>query len=95
MLCVKMDVRSIAECDHTWTNHSMSVSGGLCCEYRRQIMPSGKEYIDSFDLSSEDCLRNRFSKKACSGSESAFLPVVLSDKAKQTGYPERILCVHL
>lgn len=91
--CVMMDMRSIAECDRTWTNHSMSVSGGLCCEYRRQIMLSGKEYIGSFDLSSEVCLRIRFSKKACSGSESAFLPVVLSDEAKQTGHPERSLCL--
>lgn len=35
-------------------------------------MPSGKECIDSFDLSSEVCLRIRFTTKAYSGSESPF-----------------------
>ena len=52
MPCMMMDMRSVAECDHTRTNHSTSVPGELFCEYRRQIVPSGKEYIGSFDLSS-------------------------------------------
>lgn len=70
--CMIMDVRLVIECNHTWTNHSMSVSAGLCCKYRRQIVPSGKEYFGSFDVSSEVCLRIRFSKKAYVGAESAF-----------------------
>lgn len=55
------------------TNHRLSVSVGLCWEYGRQIVPSGKEYIESFDLSSEICLRIRFTKMAYSGSESRFV----------------------
>lgn len=35
-------------------------------------MSSGKECIDSFDLSPEVCLGIRFTKKVYSGSESPF-----------------------
>lgn len=70
--CTVMIRRSVAKYVIPMTNHKLSVSVGLCWEYRRQIAPLGKECIDSFDMSSEVCLRIRFTKKAYSGSESLF-----------------------
>lgn len=76
------------------TNHRMSVSVGLCWEYSRQIVPLGKECIDLFDLSSGVCSELDLLRRLILVLNHPLLPVMFSDKAKQTDHTERFCSFH-